>query len=179
MTKRTLSPFTWKRVQLRLLREADLPMTLQWRNKERIRTAFVSSAPLTPSGHQDWFARYSENDTDFVFVAETVPPSSRPFGQVSIYDIDRLQATGRFGRFLVGEDDFLGSGIGFETAEAACVLARELLQLRTLHLEVFEWNERALSIYRALGFQVTSRRDTLVFMTSHISQAIPSERTRQ
>jgi RimJ/RimL family protein N-acetyltransferase len=179
MTKRPLPSFIWKRVQLRLLREADLPMTLLWRNKERVRTAFLSSDPLTPSGHRDWFARYSANDTEFVFVAETLPPSSRPFGQVSIYDIDRLQATGRFGRFLLGEDDVLGSGIGFETAEAACVLARDLLQLRTLHLEVFDWNERALSIYRALGFQVTSRRDKLAFMTLPISQEIHSERTRR
>ena len=54
MPKRIIAPLVNGRVRLRLLEEADLPMTLAWRNQDHIRKWFFHSDVITPEQHRRW-----------------------------------------------------------------------------------------------------------------------------
>ena len=90
---------------MRLLEERDLPLTLEWRNREENRHWFFSSDPIAPEQHRRWFDRYKEKDDDFVFVIEEMESLKRPVGQLSLYDIDWAAGRAEFGRLLIGDPE--------------------------------------------------------------------------
>ena len=70
--KRLLQPFGNSTVRLRLITEADLPVTLDWRNREDVRVWFKTSQIITMDQHREWFAQYASRDDDFLFVVEAI-----------------------------------------------------------------------------------------------------------
>lgn len=164
MPKQSLAPIVGKAIALRLLEESDLPLTLRWRNKERVRSNLKTSRPLSLDEHRSWYHSYAQKEGDFLFVVLERDRMNRPVGQVSLYGIDRAAGTAEFGRLVIGEDDALGKGY----AREACVLAIEFafgsLGLGELELEVFAENSRAVAIYVSLGFVFHVRQDNLLRM---------------
>ena len=150
------------RTTLRLLAPADAPRTLAWRNKERVRTAFITSSVLSEEAHGRWFDAYVERDDEFVFIIEE-RDSGRPVGQVSLYGIDWTAGTATFGRLLIGEDGSLGQGYASEATRLvlACALR---LGLREIRLEVFTSNGRAIALYRKNGFEPCGEQNGLLLM---------------
>jgi RimJ/RimL family protein N-acetyltransferase len=157
------------RVRLRLLQEADLPMTRDWRNQDHIRRWFIYSGIITPEQHERWWRAYRERDDDFVFVIEETETLTRPVGQVSIYNIDRSAARAEFGRLMIGEDAARGLGIARLATAALVESALTTWGLREIYLECLEDNSVALAIYEACGFRETARNDGLVHMTRSLS----------
>src|SRR5262249_62334012 len=102
MPKRSVAPLVSGRVRLRLLEEADLPMTLAWRNRDENRRWFFSSDPIPPDRHRHWFEDYRDRDDDFVFIIEETESLRRPVGQVALYDIDWQAGRPRGGRPAAG-----------------------------------------------------------------------------
>lgn len=165
MGKRFIEPIPGRRVRLRLLERADLPLTLAWRNRPEIRRWFVHSAALTPDGHEAWFERYRDDDSDFVFVIEETERLHRPVGQVALYRIDWTRRTAEYGRLLIGEPEAAGHGLGQEATELLVAYAFDVLGMEELELYVFPDNAPALAIYRRCGFVQAGERDGLLRMT--------------
>lgn len=163
MPKRQVAPIVAGPVTLRLLEERDLPMTLAWRNKDRVRSQLVTSRPIADDEHRAWYTRYAERDDDFVFIIEE-GQQGRPVGQVSVYAIDWQAGTAEFGRLMIGENGALGRGFAHAATGAAVRLAFETFRLAELRLEVFDTNERAIAIYRGHGFVEAGRREKLLLM---------------
>ena len=111
MAKRPIEPLVNGRVRLRLLEEADLPLTLGWRNRDENRRWFFSTAEISPDQHRGWFEKYRERDDDFVFVIEEIDVFKRPVGQLSLYDIDWTTGRAEFGRLLMGDPEARGLGL--------------------------------------------------------------------
>src|SRR5262249_15184568 len=114
MAKRAMSIVAGQRVRLRLLTEADLPMTLAWRNQDHIRKWFLNSNLITPEEHRGWFSKYLARDDDFVFVIEEQQVLRKPVGQVSLYRIEWQLGRAEYGRLLIGEPDAAGRGLARE-----------------------------------------------------------------
>ena len=164
MMKKELLPIENERVRLRLLNEADLPLTLQWRNQDHIRKWFFFSDVLTSKQHISWFQRYLQKDNDFVFIIEDVERGYRPVGQVSIYNIDWDRLRGEFGRLMIGDQSAAGKGLAKSATILIVMNAGKQLGLREIYLEVFSKNERAVAVYEKCGFQIKHRNDDVVHM---------------
>ena len=164
MTKRFIRPFETGQIGLRLLASEDLPTTLAWRNQDRVRKHFISSRSLTPEEHRSWFESYASKDDDFVFLFSDAHELSRPVGQISLYRIDWARKTAEFGRLIVGEDQALHKGLARATTQLILNLAFDYFKLQSIILDVFESNDAAMAIYRAVGFTISSVRDGLVRM---------------
>lgn len=154
MSELELVPLTDGAGTLRSLRESDLPTTLAWRNDEASRHWFHSNDRVAWSDHAAWFQRYRLRADDHVFILEI---GGEPVAQVSLYDI--ADGSAEFGRLLV-DPQARGRGAGL-LASALCVQAAdEVLELRSLHLEVKSHNDAAIRIYERLGFAVVPHRPT-------------------
>lgn len=158
--KRRIEPFGDGVVTLRLVEERDLPMLLEWRNRDAARVWFKTSGILTMEGHQAWFSRYSENDDDFFFIAEV---DDLPVAQCAIYGIDLEHGSAEVGRFLIAPGC---SGAGHVTRACTQIVrfAGDKLHLSYLFLEVMENNARAIRLYERCGFREESRSDGSVRM---------------
>jgi RimJ/RimL family protein N-acetyltransferase len=168
MTKRQILPLPGPRATLRLVTRVDLPRTLAWRNKNRVRAAFIHSSELSADEHGQWFDAYAERDDDFVFLIEE-RDSGRPVGQVSLYGIDWTAGTATFGRLLIGEDDALGQGFASEATRLVLSYARRV-GLREIRLEVFKGNGRAIGLYRRHGFEPRGAEGDLLLMKRRVRQ---------
>lgn len=165
MPKRHIALIESGRVRLRLLEEADLPMTLAWRNQDHIRRWFFTSHLIAPDEHRAWFAKYQDRDDDFVFVIEETETLMRPVGQLALSGIDWTQGCAEFGRLMIG--DPAAKGMGLATA-ATTLLVEEALTawgLQHVYLEVLQTNMPALAIYRSCGFYETGRRGDIIAMS--------------
>lgn len=158
--KRTIEPFGEGGVRLRLLAEADLEMTLGWRNRDDVRIWFKTSQIIMPEHHRAWYSRYSTRDDDFVFVVEA---EGRPIGQASVYEIDWSRAIGEVGRFLVAPE---AQGRGYISVACAELVrcCAETLNLKYVFLEVKADNVRALKVYAHTGFREEARADGMIRM---------------
>ncbi len=164
MPKREIAPLVSGRVRLRLIEEADLPMTLAWRNQDHIRKWFFYSDVITPDQHRRWFEQYRHRDDDFVFMIEDLDTLMRPVGQVSLYNIDWAGRRGEFGRLLIGDDAATGMGIAMAATRLLLDEARSVWGLAEVDLEVLQSNAPALAIYRRYGFIETGRKGDTITM---------------
>lgn len=164
MPKPIVAPILGPRVRLRPLAEADLPLTLAWRNRDSIRRWFVHSETLTWEQHEAWFQRYRERDDDFVFVIEETAPLCRPIGQISLYRIDWRTRWAEYGRIMIGEPAAHGGGLAGQASVALLDFAFREWNLRTIELEVFADNERAIRVYLRCGFESFELKDGLLRM---------------
>lgn len=152
--KREIAPIEGPRVRLRLLDEADLPMTLAWRNQDRIRRWFFSSEPISPEQHRDWFERYKNRDDDFVFIIEETQLFLRPVGQVAVYQINWHKRTGEFGRLMIGDEEAVGRGLASDATKLLVDSALEHWGLSEVFLETYSDNVAAISVYEQCGFEL-------------------------
>jgi RimJ/RimL family protein N-acetyltransferase len=162
--KRAVAPLVGERVRLRLLDEPDLPLTLAWRNQDRVRHRFFHSQVLTPEQHCDWYARYCQRADDYVFVIEETQSLRAPIGQAALYRVDWEQGRAEFGRLMIGEPAALGQG--FARAATALLVEHALTawRLRAVYLEVYADNFAARAVYAACGFRVTGQSGAVVTM---------------
>lgn len=141
-----------------------MPLTRTWRNQDDIRRQFLTTDVLSAARHDTWWATYLDRDDDFVFVIEECGELKRPVGQIALYDIDWSARTAAFGRLMVGDAAARGRGLA---KEAAAMLVKEAfgpLGLSEINLEVRHDNDRAIAIYRDLGFREVSRHAGIVAM---------------
>lgn len=164
MAKRHIAPLVSGRVRLRLLDEADLPMTLAWRNQDHIRRWFLSSDVITPDQHRRWYEQYRDRDDDFVFLIEETQTLGRPIGQAALYRVDWEQGCAEYGRLMIG--DAAASGLGLATLATARLLTLALMEwgLREVRLEVRSSNAAARAVYHSCAFEKSAEHDGVITM---------------
>lgn len=164
--KRQILPVSDGLVQLRLLEEADLPKTLQWRNRDGIRNYFFHSDVLTFEQHQQWWQKYVPKDDDFVFVIELLEDEQYwPVGQVALYAVNWQEKTAEYGRLMVGEDRARGRGVAQRATKLVLQIGFDVLNLEEVHLEVFAHNQVARHVYERCGFHLVEELDNVVKMS--------------
>ncbi|HEY9868072.1 MAG TPA: GNAT family N-acetyltransferase [Candidatus Obscuribacterales bacterium] len=164
MSKIAVSSITGERVRLRPLEQRDLSDTLRWRNQERVRTFFKSSAEISPESHSAWFSQYLSKADDYVYVIDEIECSHLPVGQVSIYNINWDRGEAEFGRLLIGEPAALGKGYAREASLLLLAHWHSIYGIKRFCLEVKEENERAIRLYEQLGFTERGAHDGLIKM---------------
>ena len=164
--KRVVQPFGNAIVQLRLIAEADLDMTMSWRNCDDVRVWFKNSQAITLDQHRAWFSQYSAKDDDFLFIVEA---GDRPVGQASVYGIDWVDGVAEVGRFLVAPEAGGRGYIGHACAELL-QFCQDTLNLKSVFLEVKGDNERAIKIYARNGFREEARAEGMIRMSRSLKK---------
>lgn len=83
--------------------------------------------------------------------------TDRPIGRCLLFDVNRTDRSAMAG-ILIGEKDRWGQGFGTEAMRLLLDYAFSLLNLHSVMLGVFDFNDRAIRSYRAVGFREIGRR---------------------
>lgn len=113
-----------------------------------------------------WLKRQEEIDNDIIFMIEL--PAGISVGQIALYGIDFYQNTAKIGRIIKGRKE-CPEGIMTLAAETLVRWGFGCLKLEKIFLEVFTDNERAVSLYKRLGFRVS---EMLLFKRTKTPQGV-------
>ncbi len=122
----------------------------QWRNKGEIRKYMLSQHIITKEEHLNWIESLKNiNDWKFwvVFVDEI------PIGSVYLQNIDFKNLTSEWG-FYIGEDDYLGKGLGKYILFKFLKMFFEEMNFKILFTKVISSNIAAINIYRKFRFKM-------------------------
>ncbi len=135
---------------LRPMRPEDTADVARWRNDPRIRSRLFSNETITEAGHLKWLEHIhlQGRRLEFMIVDRS---TERSIGTVGLSDIDWEYGHAEYG-VLIGEEAAEGKGLAREATEMILAHAFGKLGLRRVYLRVFSDNERALNLYRRVGF---------------------------
>ena len=79
--------------------------------------------------------------------------TNKMIGTIELSKIDRTNGTAKICRFLIGEEDQRGKGIGKAALNKVLEIGFEVLKLNSISLGVFDFNESAIRCYEMIGFR--------------------------
>jgi len=137
------------RVQLTQITSADLELLREWRNENR--SYFFDSSIISKEQQEKWFNDiYSKKQDDVIFAIKTLEGTT--VGFVSLYHIDPVKKEAEYGRVVIA-DQYKRKGYGQDATRALADYAFSDMKLGKIRLEVIDSNERAIGLYKKIGFK--------------------------
>lgn len=142
-------------VKVRPLEDKDIEYLRCWRNNPD-NTKFLRRIPyISEEQQKKWFLNYLTDPDELIFAIEETEELQRMVGSASLYNFSDESV--EFGRFLIGDVQAHGKGIGYKAMQAILQIAFEKLNKDKIELFCFEENRAAFKIYSTLGFRVIKR----------------------
>jgi RimJ/RimL family protein N-acetyltransferase len=110
---------------------------------------------VTREGRERWFEQAAGGDEALWFTIYALA-SWRPIGTTDLFARDERHRSAEFG-MMIGEAEARGRGFGTETARLMLDYAITALGLRSVHLEVDEFNLAGRRAYAKAGFREVGR----------------------
>jgi|GEM_PF-1047893 len=137
-------------VRLREMRMEDAEKYVAWMNNRDISEKLAGGAmPLSLSQERDWISRSSGQQADAChFAVETL--EGRLLGSCSYHMLDWKNRRCMVG-WQIGDPEMRGKGYGTDMIETLLEVCFQVLGLRKVSLNAYEFNE-AIRLYERLGF---------------------------
>lgn len=135
----------------------DAEKWAEWLNDLAVSIPLGSEAytPITMENmRRDINEMMSHNDHVFTIVENE---SETPIGRCLLFNLDQTNRTAMMGIFI-GEKQYWNLGYGKEATQLLLDYAFQLLNLNSVMLGVFEFNQRAIKCYKSVGFREIGRR---------------------
>lgn len=104
----------------------------------------------------EWIARVTKDPSQANFIIYPGGSSDQPAGTISLTSIDRRSRNAEYGRIFLAPH-FRGGGIMQHASRILLRYGFYELNLHKIYLRVFSDNERAIRLYRGLGFEEEGR----------------------
>lgn len=139
-----------ERIYLRNLMESDVDNFCGWYSDGQV-TRFLGMKPLSRDKAKAMFNQLL-NDPDGIYFGIIRKDEKRIIGYVFLAHISKnLRVAREFG-IVIGDKNLWGQGYGSQAARLILEYGFKHLKLHRIQLIVLDLNERALHIYRKLGF---------------------------
>ena len=148
------------RIRLRALEEKDLPFFVQWLNDPELRQFLFLHMPLSTADEEDWYREQLDK-----------PPEERPLtieiqserkggwkiiGNCGFIKLDWRSRAAELG-IQIGEKAAWNQGYGTRAVQLLVEHGFQTLNLHRIWLRVFDFNGRAIQVYRKIGFTEEGR----------------------
>lgn len=157
-----------KSVSIRPIKITDTSYIVEWRNNPRVRHNFIFRETFTEKMHINWFNTKVETGEVAQFIIEA---DNIPVGSTYLRDIDRINNSAEFGIFI-GNDSFIGCGIGKEATKLLLSYAFEKMELHRVFLRVLSYNKRAIATYEHCGFSLEGVAKDMVLLDNQYHDVI-------
>ncbi len=142
------------KIILRRLKREDLKKSIAWLKDTEINKFLNSSLKdITRKQEIEWFNYINKSENDLVF-AIIVKENGKFIGNCGLLKINFGDKSCEFGIFI-GEKDYWGKGFGTDAIKTLIKFATEELKLNILRLNVYEYNYRAIKVYKKCGFVIS------------------------
>jgi RimJ/RimL family protein N-acetyltransferase len=150
-------------VRLRRIERDDLPRFAAWLNDPEVRSGLAMIYPMGMPQEEQWFeASLKAEPACQPFSIDALPTGARSsgagthIGAAGFHTVDWRNRNAEMGIFI-GQKSVWGEGYGTDATRALARWGFEELNLRRIHLRVFEDNPRAIRCYEKVGFRVEGR----------------------
>ncbi|WP_407400202.1 GNAT family N-acetyltransferase [Treponema sp.] len=116
---------------------------------EVTRGLVMSGANVTVDGERSWLSTQSSSNQDYSIIDLA---SEKLIGSVGLDSIDSLNATAELG-IVIGDKDYWNKGYGAEAITLILDYGFRRLNLHSVFLHVYSFNERAVHCYERIGFK--------------------------
>lgn len=136
------------KITLKPLSIKDTDFILELRNDLEIADQFFSDAPVYDFEHNSWLNSRNSDDLDFIIVENE---SQKKAGRIYLNKVDFRHQKGEYG--IVLHPEFRGKKLAYEASVLLIKYVFESLPIHKIYLEVFSENEKAVNLYKRLGFE--------------------------
>lgn len=150
------------RIYLSPRNSQDVEIFTKWLNDFQVTDYTGRSGNITTLEGEKQYLEQTANEENRQFVIVTLDKDEM-IGTVGIEKIDRLNQTGRLGIFI-GEAEYRSNGYGTEAINLILEYGFHYLNLNSIQLKVYEFNERARACYKKCGFREMGRRRKANFL---------------
>lgn len=142
-------------IELRFFERTDFKQLIDWIDSSEFLLQFGGPGfkfPLTEQQLEAYIENANHNNTDTLVYKVIHKETGKTIGHISLGNIDRGNKSARIGKVLIGDKNFLGSGIGQMIMEEILKIAFKELKLHRVSLGVFDFNTSAIACYEKVGF---------------------------
>jgi RimJ/RimL family protein N-acetyltransferase len=128
---------------------------VEWLNDPEIAVLMqVVVKPVSIAAQREFMQKFSKDPYQFAIVDRQ---TNELIGGCGLKDVDLVNRTSLMGIFL-GDREYWGKGYGEEATRLLVDFAFSYINLRSIMLEVFDFNPRAIRCYEKVGFKQVGRR---------------------
>jgi RimJ/RimL family protein N-acetyltransferase len=145
-------------IKLDLIEKKDLKKIVEW-NLNKSDDDLLQWAgpmynyPLTLAQVENYFLNEVKKDNSNIFVYKIrLISTGEIIGTVELREIDNDNKIGKICRFLIGEENNRGKGIGTRVLKEALRVGFEDMKFEKIILGVFDFNHSAIKCYENVGF---------------------------
>lgn len=138
------------RIHLRPVTLDDTDRMIAWRNNPFILDTVFNPRPITREQHEAWYHQLINNSERIEFIIAW-NDSSEPIGRIGLDHIDYHNQKAEYS-ISIGETGAWGKGLGAEATHLVLDYGFRELNLNKIYLKVFEENQRAVQLYKKMGF---------------------------
>ena len=150
-------------IYLREIQRSDLPNINRWRNdKNLINFLGAPFRFINIEIDEKWFDSYLSHRANNIRLAICESVGEKLLGVVYLLQIDWINRSGEYA-IQIGEKDSQGSGAGFQATVKILEHAFTDLNLNRVYLTVLSNNERAIRLYKKIGFVEEGKLRKAVF----------------
>ena len=133
----------------------DAATYVEWLNDPELSLLLqIVPKPVSLAGEREWLEKFAKDPYQFAIVD---CKTDRLIGGCGLKDVDLVNRTALMGIFL-GDREYWGRGYGEEATRLLVDFGFSLVNLRSITLEVFSFNPRAIRCYEKVGFKLVGRR---------------------
>jgi RimJ/RimL family protein N-acetyltransferase len=145
-------------IKLEHLEKEDLIKIVEWNANKSADYLLqwagpIYSYPLTFKQVEDYFLNYVKKDNTNIFAYKIqLIDTDKIIGTIELRENETSNKSAWVCRFLIGEEDFRGKGIGTHVLKEILRIGFEDLKFEKITLRVFDFNHSAIKCYENAGF---------------------------
>lgn len=144
------------------LKEEDIEPLFKWINDHDLVIYNAPYKPVSREDHLAWFDKIRKDKFVKIFGIR-IKESDTLIGSCQLKNIDNVSKNAEL-QIRIGETQEHGKGLGTEAVRALLDFGFNELKLHKIYLHVFTNNERAIHVYKKVGFKEEGTRREQAFI---------------
>jgi RimJ/RimL family protein N-acetyltransferase len=129
----------------------DTANIIKWRNNPAVKENYVIRDDLDEATHLNWMKTRVETGEVIQYIIRYVSRDV-DIGSAMLLNVDREKGSAETGAFI-GEDEYLGKGLGFELGKKLIQIGFEELDLKYLYCRVLKENTSTIRFNEVIGYK--------------------------